>query len=146
MRPISALVGAVLLTAATARAQQPPLPEVRLGLGMHVLRAEVADRYRARMEGLTGRRSMPQSHGMLFVFDRPDKYCMWMKNTLIPLSVAFIDEGGRIINVADMRPQTEEPHCAAGAARYALEMNRGWFAQRGIGAGAQLSGLEKLRR
>lgn len=143
MRPARALLGIMLLTVA-ARAQQPPLPEVRLGLGMYVLRAEVADRYRARREGLMGRHSMPQNHGMLFVFDRPEKYCMWMKNTLIPLSVAFIDEGGRIINVADMRPQSEFPHCAAGAARYALEMNQGWFAQRRIGAGAQLSGLEKL--
>jgi uncharacterized protein len=119
---------------------------VQLGIGLYLIRAEVADQYATRMEGLMGRRSMGPNHGMLFVFDRPDKYCMWMKNTLIPLSVAFVDGGGTIINIAEMRPQTENSHCATGSVRYALEMNRGWFAQRGIGAGAQLRGLDKLPR
>jgi uncharacterized protein len=143
-RIVALLVAALPIVA--ARAQQPPLPEVQLGIGLYLIRAEVADQYATRMEGLMWRRSLAQDHGMLFVFDRPDKYCMWMKNTLIPLSVAFMDGDGKIINVAEMRPQTENPHCAAGGARYALEMNRGWFAQRGIGAGAQLRGLDRLPR
>jgi len=81
---------------------------------------------------------------MLFRFDETATQCMWMKNTLIPLSVAFIDEAGAIINIADMQPHSEQSHCAARPARYALEMNQGWFAQRGIKPGAKLGGLEKL--
>lgn len=87
---------------------------------------------------------MPTNQGMLFVFDQNDIHCMWMKNTLIPLSVAFLDEGGAIINIEDMQPQSEQTHCARKPARFALEMNRGWFAQRGVRAGAKLRGLEKL--
>lgn len=146
MRWIIALAGAALLGSALAGAQQPLLPEIELGLGMYLVRAEVADRTRTRAEGLMRRQSLAQSHGMLFVFGQPDKYCMWMKNTLVPLSVAFIDARGQIVNIADMQPQTEEPHCAARAVPYALEMNQGWFAQRGIGAGSQLRGLEQLHR
>jgi uncharacterized membrane protein (UPF0127 family) len=81
---------------------------------------------------------------MLFVFDEDAIHCMWMKNTLIPLSVAFIDERGAIINIADMQPHSEQSHCAARPARYALEMTQGWFTQRGIRAGARLRGMEKL--
>ena len=120
------------------------LPAVQLSTGMHLIRAEVADSMGTRMEGLMHRKSMPQGAGMVFVFDENAAHCMWMKNTLIPLSVAFIDEAGAIINIADMQPQSEQSHCAARPARYALEMNKGWFAQRGIKAGAKLRGLEKL--
>ena len=120
------------------------LPAVQLSTGMHLIRAEVADSMGTRMEGLMHRKSMPQGAGMVFVFDENAAHCMWMKNTLIPLSVAFIDEAGEIINIADMQPQSEQSHCAARPARYALEMNKGWFAQRGIKAGAKLRGLEKL--
>lgn len=80
---------------------------------------------------------------MLFVFPQDNTYCMWMRNTLIPLSVAFLDDEGRIINIADMAPHSEENHCARRPARYALEMNRGWFAQRGITAGSKVRGLER---
>ena len=120
------------------------LPSVQLAAGMHLIRAEVADSMGARMEGLMHRKSMAQGSGMVFVFDETATHCMWMKNTLIPLSVAFIDEAGAIINVADMQPHSEQSHCAARPARYALEMNKGWFAQRGIKPGATLRGLEKL--
>jgi hypothetical protein len=82
---------------------------------------------------------------MVFVFEESAIHCMWMKNTLVPLSVAFIDQDGAIINIADMQPRSEQSHCAAKPARYALEMNKGWFAQRGIRPGAKLRGLEKLR-
>jgi len=126
---------------AVARAE---LPVVQLATGMHLIRAELADSMGTRMEGLMHRKSMPQGSGMVFVFDETATHCMWMKNTLIPLSVAFIDDAGAIINIADMQPHSEQSHCAARPARYALEMNRGWFAQRGIKPGAKLRGLEKL--
>jgi hypothetical protein len=129
------------LPAAAARAQ---LPTVELGAGMHLIRAEVADSMNTRMIGLMHRKSMPQNAGMVFVFEEKATHCMWMKDTLIPLSVAFIDESGTIVNIADMQPHSEQSHCAARPVRYALEMNRGWFAQRGIGPGMKLRGLEKL--
>jgi uncharacterized membrane protein (UPF0127 family) len=131
----------VALLAAAAHAQ---LPAVDLAAGMHLIRAEVADNMSARMTGLMHRKSMAQNDGMVFVFGESAAHCMWMKNTLIPLSVAFIDEAGAIINIADMQPHSEQSHCAARPARYALEMNKGWFAQRGIKAGTKLRGLEKL--
>ena len=130
-----------LMFSAAARAE---LPVVQLTVGMHLVRAELADSMGTRMEGLMHRKSMPQGSGMVFVFEENAAHCMWMKNTLIPLSVAFIDEAGAIINIADMQPHSEQSHCAARPARYALEMNKGWFAQRGIKSGAKLRGLEKL--
>ena len=84
---------------------------------------------------------MPQGAGLLFLFDAPAAHCMWMKNTLIPLSVAFIDERGEIVNIADMQPLDETSHCASRPVRYALEMNQGWFKQRGIAPGARLGGI-----
>lgn len=135
------LLLAWLCIAGSALAQ---LPTVQLSAGMHLIRAEVADSVGTRMEGLMHRKSMPEGAGMVFVFDELAPHCMWMKNTLIPLSVAFIDEAGAIINIADMQPHSEQSHCAARPARYALEMNKGWFAQRGIKPGAKLRGLEKL--
>src|SRR3989442_1564145 len=132
-----------LLIAVPAWAQ--PLPTVQLKAGMHIIRAEVAADFSTRAQGLMHRKSLGQNDGMLFVFDEAAIQCMWMKNTLIPLSVAFLDERGAIINIADMRPHSEQAHCAAQPARYALEMNRGWFAQRGIKPGVQLGGLERPR-
>jgi len=133
-----------LAIAADAVAQLAPLPATQLSAGMHLIRAEVADSMEARMQGLMYRKSMAQNAGMVFVFDENAAHCMWMKNTLIPLSVAFIDQSGEIINIADMQPHSEQSHCASRPARYALEMNKGWFAQRGIKPGAKLGGLEKL--
>lgn len=133
-----------LLAALLAAAAHAQLPVVELTAGMHRVQAEVADNMGARMTGLMHRKSMAQNAGMVFVFEENAAHCMWMKNTLIPLSVAFIDEAGVIVNIADMQPHSEQSHCAARPARYALEMNKGWFAQRGIKAGAKLRGLEKL--
>ena len=126
---------------ATLRAE---LPVVQLTAGMHLIRAEVADNTPARTQGLMYRKSMPAGSGMVFVFEDIALHCMWMKNTLIPLSVAFIDAQGAIINIADMQPHSEQSHCATRPARYALEMIKGWFAERGIKPGAKLRGLEKL--
>lgn len=134
----------LLLLALSAAAAHAQLPAVDLAAGMHLIRAEVADSMSTRTTGLMHRKSMAQNAGMVFVFEENAVHCMWMKNTLIPLSVAFIDEAGAIINIADMQPHSEQSHCAARPARYALEMNKGWFAQRGIKAGTRLRGLEKL--
>jgi uncharacterized membrane protein (UPF0127 family) len=130
---------ALMLVAAPALAQQ--LPVVQLKAGMHLIRAEVAADFSTRGRGLMHRKSLAPNAGMLFVFDGPAIHCMWMKNTYIPLSVAFLDEKGAIINIADMQPHSEQSHCAARPALYALEMERGWFAQRGIKAGARLGGI-----
>jgi len=112
---------------------------------MHLIKAEVAADMASRSQGLMYRKELPPNGGMLFIFDESAVHCMWMKNTLIPLSVAFMDERGTILNIADMQPQTEETHCAARPALLALEMSRGWFAQRGIKPGMRLGGLEQLR-
>ena len=136
-----------LLCGAPAAAQSPAqLPVVELRAGMHVVRAEVAADFTSRMQGLMHRESLARNAGMLFVFDESSIHCMWMKNTLIPLSVAFIDEGGTIINIADMQPHSEQSHCAAKPALFALEMTQGWFAQRGIRPGLRLGGLDRLSR
>ncbi len=139
------LLCTLLLAAGAAAAQPPPLPTVQLGAGMHLIRAEVADRDATRAMGLMHRTALPPNGGMLFVFDEHAVHCMWMKNTPLPLSVAFIDEAGAIINIADMQPHTEDSHCAARPARYALEMAQGWFAERGIRAGFRLRGLDQLK-
>jgi uncharacterized membrane protein (UPF0127 family) len=136
-----ALSIALLLAAAPAFAQ----PVVQLNAGMYLIRAEVAADFNTRARGLMFRESMPANAGMLFVFDEDATHCMWMKNTLLPLSVAFIDEHGAIINIADMQPQTEDSHCAARPARYALEMNRGWFAGRGIKPGSRIGGIPGVK-
>jgi hypothetical protein len=142
MRPLAAVL---LFAAAAAAAQPPPLPVVELGAGMHLVRAEVADTDATRMRGLMHRASLAPNGGMLFVFDAEAPYCMWMKNTPLPLSVAFIDAGGAIVNIADMQPHTEDAHCATRPVPYALEMRQGWFEQRGIRAGFRLRGLDKLK-
>lgn len=116
---------------------------ISLSAGIHVIRAEVAATPDERALGLMHRPQMGANQGMVFLFDLPAEQCMWMKNTLIPLSVAFIANDGRILNIEDMAPQTEDNHCAAKPARYALEMNRGWFAKHGISAGMKISGLPK---
>lgn len=108
---------------------------------MHLIRAEVAADFASRSRGLMHRKALGPNAGMLFIFDEPAVHCMWMKNTLIPLSVAFVDEHGVIANIADMTPHSEQPHCASRPARYALEMNRGWFAAKGIKPGMRLGGI-----
>jgi uncharacterized membrane protein (UPF0127 family) len=130
--------------AAFAAAAGAQLAVTELTVGMHRIRAEVADNPATRERGLMHRESMAPNAGMVFVFDVDRLHCMWMKNTLIPLSVAFIDASGAILNIADMQPHSEQSHCAAKPARYALEMNQGWFAERGVKPGAKLRGLEKL--
>lgn len=100
--------------------------------------AEVADTPAARDRGLMFRTALPADHGMLFVYPSDARHCMWMRNTYVPLSVAFVDALGRVINTDEMAPQTDAVHCAATPARYVLEMPAGWLAQHGIRAGTRL--------
>lgn len=140
---LAALALAALALAAAAHAQGQPqldLPRVQLAAGMHQIDAQVAETFDQRMTGLMFRREMPQHEGMLFVFDQPTVQCFWMKNTLLPLTAAFVADDGTIVNLADMKPQTEDSHCSARPVRFVLEMNQGWFAKKGIKAGARLSG------
>jgi uncharacterized membrane protein (UPF0127 family) len=131
------------LTAFSADAQQTKLPVIKLNAGMHVIKAEVAAKEAERQQGLMQREKMGTNEGMVFLFDGPAAVCMWMKNTLIPLSVAFIDDSGTIVNIEDMQPQTTDSHCAKKPVRYALEMNQDWFRQKNIKPGMPIGGLPK---
>lgn len=118
---------------------QPTLPMVALQAGIHLVKAEVADDERKRAIGLMFRESLAPNHGMLFVFREKAGHCFWMRNTLIPLSIAFLDDDGTIVNIEDMAPRSEDSHCPKRPVRFALEMEQGWFAKRGLAAGAKLA-------
>ncbi|MBC7957151.1 MAG: DUF192 domain-containing protein [Cytophagales bacterium] len=126
----------------TAFAQEGPqsLPMITLSAGIHNIQAQLAQSPDQRSTGLMFRKSMPNNEGMLFVFEAPAKQCFWMKNTLLPLSTAFIADNGTVVNIEDMKPETLDSHCSQKPVRYVLEMNQGWFAKRGIKAGSKLSG------
>jgi uncharacterized membrane protein (UPF0127 family) len=117
------------------------LPLRPLAIGKHKLIAEVAATAEQRSTGLMNRFSLRPDHGMLFVFEQPERLAFWMKNTFIPLSIAFIATDGRIVNIEDMTPQTETSHWSRAPALYALEMRKGWFAERGITEGDTVTGL-----
>ena len=136
-------VFAALLLVVTSALARADLPEVTLTIAGHKATAEVAATDTQRSTGLMHRRMLPENRGMLFVFPDVAMHGMWMMNTYVPLSVAFLDREGRIINIEDMQPQTQKTHSAAKPAKYALEMNLGWFAKRGIKAGAKVEGIEK---
>jgi uncharacterized membrane protein (UPF0127 family) len=139
MRALAATVLALTLSAPA----QADLPEILLSVAGHKLTAEVAHTEPTRTEGLMHRRILPENRGMLFVFADVSRHAMWMMNTHVPLSVAFLDERGVILNIEDMKPHTQDAHAAAKPAKYALEMNRGWFQKRGIRPGAKVEGLER---
>ena len=131
-----------------ALAQDKPqmdLPRVKLSAGMYLIDAQVAQTPEQRQIGLMFRREMPAQEGMLFVFEEPGTQCFWMKNTLLPLTAAFVADDGRVVNLADMQPQTTESHCSEEPVRYVLEMNQGWFAKRGLKAGIQLGGFKQQK-
>ncbi|MEY4368501.1 MAG: hypothetical protein RL564_451 [Pseudomonadota bacterium] len=134
------LLGAALLSI-SAGAQD--FPRIAVNIGVHLIQAELAATPETRARGLMYRENLGQNEGMVFRFPAPRRVCMWMKNTLIPLSVAFIGEDGRIVNIEDMQPQTTDEHCSQQTARYALEMRQGWFKQRNIKGGELVSGLPK---
>lgn len=138
----------LLLGSTTAFAQQGPQPAlstVKLTTGIHVITAEVAATPQSRMVGLMMRPRLEPNHGMVFVFEDKSQHCFWMRNTLIPLSIAFIADDGTVINVADMAPKSDASTCPLEAVRYALEMEQGWFAKRGVTAGKKITGLPSPR-
>jgi len=134
------VIVALCLQVFAARAE---MPEITLTLGGHKLTAEVAYTDADRELGLMHRRMLPENRGMLFVFPQAAPLSFWMMNTHIPLSIAFIDDAGTIINITDMKPLTTDTHNSARPARYALEMNQGWFRKRGIRPGAKIEGLDR---
>ena len=119
---------------------QLDLTRTQLSIGMHRIDTQLATTPAQRQIGLMHRKEMPQHEGMLFVFEQPAVQCFWMKNTLIPLTAAFVADDGAIVNLADMKPRDESSHCSAKPVRYVLEMNQGWFEQRHLKAGAKLRG------
>jgi hypothetical protein len=149
---LPALVAAAFLLAAgtpgaaqgQARAQ-PTLPTVKLTAGIHVITAEAATTPQSRTVGLMHRERLAPNHGMLFVFEDKWQQCFWMRNTVVPLTIAFIEDDGTIVQLADMAPRSDANHCSQKPVRYALEMEQGWFAKRGLAAGAKLGGLPTPR-
>ena len=136
-----ALTALAPLAAAQGSAGTPQtLPAITLQAGMHNIRAAVAKTPEQRQTGLMFRREMAQHEGMLFIFEQASPQCFWMKNTLLPLSIAFLADDGTVINIADMQPQVLDSHCSSKPVRYVLEMNQGWFAKRGIKAGSKIAG------
>ena len=133
---------ALLSLSLTGNAQDRPqkLPTTQLTAGMHLIRAEIADEEGERQIGLMHRPSMPANEGMIFVFERPEQQCFWMRNTLIPLSIAFLDDEGRIVNIEEMKPLSDDSHCSKKPVRFVLEMNKGWFDKRGLKPGSVLGG------
>ena len=132
-----------LLSLNVVWAQEGPqltLNRIKISAGMHQIDTQLAMNPQERQIGLMNRPSMPNHEGMLFVFDDASVQCFWMKNTLLPLTAAFVAEDGTIVNLEDMKPQTLESHCSKKPVRYVLEMNQGWFAKRSIKAGFKLSG------
>ena len=113
-----------------------PFPTLILKMDSYQIIAEVASSEKTRKEGLMYRQSLKNDNGMLFIFETEQAYCFWMKNTQIPLSVAFIQNNGVIRNIADMQPYSLTKHCASEPVKYALEMEQGWFSDRGITAGS----------
>ncbi len=138
----SALAAALLCLGTGVAAQNAPqkLPAIQLKAGMHLIQAEVARTPDERATGLMFREHMGANEGMLFVFEQPGTQCFWMKNTLLPLSTAFLADDGTVVNIAQMQPQTLDSHCSHKPVRYVLEMNQGWFAKRGIKPGSRIGG------
>ena len=144
-RPFSRFSAGLLLAAlgTVAAAQAGPqmqLPRTQLHAGMHLLDVQLAQTGEQRQIGLMFRKDMPQHEGMLFVFEQPATQCFWMRNTLIPLTAAFVADDGTIVNLADMKPQSDDSHCSTKPVRFVLEMNAGWFAKRQIKPGFKLAG------
>jgi len=138
---ITLLTSALTLTAMGQDTPQTNLARIKLQAGMHQIDTQVAQTPEQRSIGLMFRKDMPQHEGMLFVFEQPGVQCFWMKNTLLPLTAAFVADDGTIVNLADMKPQTTDSHCSEKPVRFVLEMHQGWFAKKGLKAGSRLSGV-----
>ena len=142
---VAGMLTLALLNARPAQAEAPQgqpqkLPTVQLSAGMHLIRAEVAQTPQEQATGLMWRTEMGANDGMLFIFPKAGVQCFWMKNTLLPLSIAFLNEQGEIVNIDEMKPRSEASHCSAQPVRHVLEMNSGWFQKRGLKSGSKLKG------
>lgn len=135
------LAGLVACGAVGDSAPAPVLPTIPLVVGGEAVTAEVADSPALRERGLMERRALRRDHGMIFVYPDSRPRSFWMKNTPLLLSIAFIDEGGKIVRIADMQPYDTTPVPSNAPAMYALEMTQGWFAEHGVGVGAAVTGL-----
>ena len=144
MKHIHRILISVFITIASfasyAQTPQTHLQRATLLVGMFQIDAQIAQTPEERQIGLMFRVQMPQAEGMIFIFEEPSKQCFWMKNTILPLTAAFVSDDGTIVNLADMKPQTTETHCSAKPVRFVLEMNQGWFVKKGINAGSKLKG------
>lgn len=148
MHRLLAILLCVLLPLGATLAQQAPQPTLRttqLTTGIHVITAEVAGTPQSRQTGLMMRETLKPNHGMVFVFEDKSQHCFWMRNTLLPLSIAFIDDDGTIVNIENMTPKSEAAVCPQRPVRYALEMEQGWFGKRGVAAGRKITGLPPAR-
>lgn len=125
---------------ATEGQAQMQLPRITLKAGMYQIDAQVARSPQEREIGLMYRKEMPKHEGMLFVFEQAGQQCFWMRNTRLPLTAAFVADDGTLVNLADMKPMTDDAHCSKKPVRYVLEMNLGWFASKKLKAGDKLSG------
>ena len=137
------LFAGALLVYAAAQAQdlaQTQLPRTTLSVGIHQIDTQLATTQEQHATGLMHRQDMPQQEGMLFIFENPTRQCFWMKNTLLPLTAAFLADDGTIVNLVDMKPKSLDSHCSAKPVRFVLEMNLGWFAKKGIKPGSKISG------
>jgi hypothetical protein len=130
----------LLMGTSAAQSPQTDLPRTVLSIGIHQIQTQLARTPEQHATGLMFRTEMPQQEGMLFEFTTPSQQCFWMKNTLIPLTAAFVADDGTIVNLEDMQAQTTVSHCSAKPVRFVLEVNQGWFAKRGLKAGAKLRG------
>lgn len=140
---IKLLFVALLLGLPLAHAQsgpQPRLPTIDLQAGIHLIKTELAITPQQQQIGMMFRREMGTNEGMLFISEDSSQRCFWMRNTLVPLTIAFLADDGTIVNLADMDAQSDRSHCSAKPVRFALEMNRGWFAKRGLKAGSKIKG------
>ena len=137
---LTLLFSGLALAASAQDTPQTNLPRIKLQAGMHQIDTQVAQTEAQRQTGLMFRKEMPQHEGMLFVFEQPATQCFWMKNTLLPLTAAFLADDGTIVNLVDMKPQTTDSHCSEKPVRFVLEMNQGWFAKKGLKTGSRLSG------
>ena len=136
-------LGAAVAVAAGLAPVNKGLPMTTLDVAGHKVATEIAATDATRATGLMNRFSLKPDTGMVFVFAQPQPLAFWMKNTFVPLSVAYIDKDGKILNIEDMAPQTEATHWSVGDALYALEMRQGWFRDKGIVAGNAVKGLPK---
>ncbi len=147
--PVFFVLGLMLGSDVLAQPSPGPqlgLARIPLTAGMHRLDVQLAQTPEQRQIGLMWRKDMPQHEGMLFIFEQASIQCFWMRNTLIPLTAAFLDEDGTIVNLADMQPQSDDSHCSSKPVRFVLEMNQGWFAKRQIKPGYRLGGSVFVKR